>query len=82
MVSSDLGNKEDTDAYNKIVKDEQDNIGGYFINLDDKNKYNNTWLRYNEGNNFVYEIIQRTEKEVVLFTRSKQKRRKISLSNF
>lgn len=81
MVYADLSSKEDTDAYNKIVEDVEDNIGGYFINLDDKQIFNNTWLRYNEGNNFVYEIIQRTEKEVVLFTRSKQKR-KNSFQNF
>ena len=69
LTNSNYSLLKDQDLVNKIEAEQKRDIEGYYIDLQPTTRSSNAWLRYRDGNNYVYQILSRTPNEVILFTR-------------
>ena len=68
LESSDFSSINDTDLVKRIINEQEQGIEGYFIDLRETILFNNTWLRYKDGSNFIYELISKTDNETIVFS--------------
>lgn len=67
LIYSNLSSIKSTSVKELIINDQEENIGGYYISLE-KSLDNQTWIRFNDGNNFVYQILNKSDDEVIYST--------------
>ena len=58
--------------FSSIIQDLQVNTQGQFIDITRDSTglpiYQNTWLRFYNGDNFIYQLIDRSDNGVILFS--------------